>query len=117
MLLWSQFFSLTLTGELRQENFCAEIQNPLATPVQVIMFHCHGQKGNQEWRMEVGTKLSICQSSGYSQIDRSWVRSVSTVIGYRLEKGLLFWVGTEAVFLGVKQQVHEAHHSSASSAA
>ena len=49
-----QFFSLTLTGELRRENFCAEIQNPVVVPVRVIMFHCHGQKGNQEWQMKVG---------------------------------------------------------------
>jgi hypothetical protein len=50
-----QFFSLTLTGELRRENFCAEIQNPLATPVLVIMYRCHRQKGNQEWKMKVGS--------------------------------------------------------------
>jgi predicted neutral ceramidase superfamily lipid hydrolase len=49
-----QFFSLTLTGELRLENFCAEIQNSVAVPVHVVMFHCHGQKGNQEWQMKVG---------------------------------------------------------------
>jgi hypothetical protein len=49
-----QFFSLTLTGELRRENFCAEIQNPTHMLVRVIMFRCHGQKGNQEWQMKVG---------------------------------------------------------------
>jgi hypothetical protein len=49
-----QFFSLTLTGELRREGFCAEIQSPVVVPVRVIMFHCHGQKGNQEWQMKVG---------------------------------------------------------------
>jgi hypothetical protein len=59
LLLLSQFFSLTVTGELRQENSCAEIQDPLATPVRVVMFRCHGQKGNQQWRMQVST-------SGYS---------------------------------------------------
>jgi hypothetical protein len=54
-----QFFSLTLMGELRRENFCAEIQNPLATPVRVIMFRCHGQKGNQKWRMKVGSFMLL----------------------------------------------------------
>jgi hypothetical protein len=49
-----QFFSLTLTGELRRENLCAEVQNLVAVPVRVIMFQCHGQKGNQEWQMKVG---------------------------------------------------------------
>jgi hypothetical protein len=59
-----QFFSLTLVGELRRENFCAEIQNPLATPVRIIMFRCHGQKGNQEWRMKVGS-IMLLQGSNW----------------------------------------------------
>jgi hypothetical protein len=63
-----QFFSLTLTGELRRESFCAEIQNPLATPVRVIMFHCHGQKGNQEWRMKVCTKLNLLQTPARNEL-------------------------------------------------
>jgi hypothetical protein len=53
-----QFFSLTLTGELRRENFCAEIQNRMVIPVRVTMFRCHGQKGNQEWQMKVGMEQS-----------------------------------------------------------
>jgi hypothetical protein len=52
------------------------------------MFHCHGQKGNQEWRMEVGTKLSICQhmsvSLGYSQIDRQKLGYIRITIRIRL---------------------------------
>lgn len=55
----SQFFSLTLTGELRRENFCAEIQNRMVIPVRVTMFRCHGQKGNQEWQMKGGQLINV----------------------------------------------------------
>ncbi|PSN45103.1 Polypeptide N-acetylgalactosaminyltransferase 1 [Blattella germanica] len=46
-----KFFSLSTSGELRRENHCAEIQNVAANPVRVIMFRCHGQRGNQEWKI------------------------------------------------------------------
>ncbi|XP_069675879.1 polypeptide N-acetylgalactosaminyltransferase 1-like isoform X2 [Periplaneta americana] len=58
----SQFFSLTSTGELRRENHCAEIQNQLSPLVRVTMFHCHGQRGNQEWKRTKNGQLMHVQT-------------------------------------------------------
>ncbi|KAJ9592475.1 hypothetical protein L9F63_015891, partial [Diploptera punctata] len=56
----SQFFSLSVSGELRRENMCAEVQNPTASPVRVIMFKCHGQQGNQEGKQIMNVQTGLC---------------------------------------------------------
>lgn len=41
----SQYFSLSAKGELRKENFCAEVHNKKT----VQLTECHGHKRNQYW--------------------------------------------------------------------
>lgn len=44
-LAMSQYFSLSLKGELRKENFCAEVHNERS----VQLTECHGHKRDQYW--------------------------------------------------------------------
>ncbi|KAL3270804.1 hypothetical protein HHI36_021326 [Cryptolaemus montrouzieri] len=45
-LAMSQYFSISSKGELRKENFCAEVHNERT----VQLTECHGHKKNQYWR-------------------------------------------------------------------
>lgn len=59
----TQFFSLSVDGELRQENHCAEATNKNT----VQLSKCHGHGGNQEWlwrnKKIVNKQNGLCLSS------------------------------------------------------
>ncbi len=45
----SQYFTLSRSGELRNEYMCAEAAGVKGSETKVRMFSCHGQGGNQAW--------------------------------------------------------------------
>ncbi|GLH02695.1 hypothetical protein R5R35_003764 [Gryllus longicercus] len=61
----SQYFSLSKTGELRREENCAEVQREKSPPYQhkVVMYKCHGLRGNQEWKISP-VKQMVNQQTG-----------------------------------------------------
>ncbi len=51
---------LTHEGEIRTvDNFCLDVSK--APPSDVVQYHCHHAKGNQEWRYEQSTGHVIHQ--------------------------------------------------------
>lgn len=72
----SEVFSLSKHGELRREEMCMDSQGHEGQVV--IMYNCHGLKGNQEWKHNRDTKTLI-HSSGLC-LDRAEIKSSGYVI-------------------------------------